>query len=415
MSKVFIDAGHGGKDPGAVGNLLKEKDLTLPIALEVGEILKKHNVEIMQSRTNDTFIELTERAAMANKFNADIFVSFHINSAINILARGVETFSHIGSSKGAILAKNIQDQLVADKIFTSDRGTKTANFAVLRLTKMPAALVELGFISNSQDAALLRNRLSDMAKSVAKGILKNLGIKYNDNNPINGLPILSKTKATVEQMQEWAKRKGANQLFIDLAPIFYDVSLKAGVNPLVTYCQSAKETGYMKFGGVINASFNNPCGLKTKSGGGDKDPNAHQRFKDWEEGIQAQVDHLALYAGAPGYPKTGTPDPRHFSFIKGTAPTLESLGGKWAPSISYGTEIVKMIKEVEATVAPIKPVDPLAKDIKINLPGRIIAVKGKFKDNTNYINVKGEDIPIRDVFEAMGLTVTWENNMVVIK
>ena len=74
-----------------------------------------------------------------------------------------------------------------------------------------------------------------------------------------------------------------------------------------------------------------------------------------------------------------------------------------------------MIKEVEETVAPIKPVEPFSKDIKINLPGRIIAVKGKFKDNTNYINVKGEDIPIRDMFEAMGLTVTWENNMVVIK
>ncbi|SUO99589.1 Sporulation-specific N-acetylmuramoyl-L-alanine amidase [Tissierella praeacuta] len=415
MVKVHMDFGHGGKDPGAVGDGLKEKDITLAVGLKIGEILKRHNVEVSYSRTTDTFIELSDRAKMANQAKADIFVSIHVNSATNTSARGVETFSHTGSSKGAILAKDIQDSIIQDKIFTVNRGIKTANFAVLRLTKMPSALAELGFISNSEDAKILRNKQSEIAESVAKGILKNLGIRYIDNNTINGLPIISKTKATVEQMQEWAKRKGANQLFIDLAPLFYDISLKAGVNPLVTYCQSAKETGYMKFGGVLNASFNNPCGMKVSSGGGDKDPNAHKRFTSWKEGIQAQVDHLALYAGASGYPKTGTPDPRHFSFIKGTAPTVESLGGKWAPSTSYGTEIVKMIKEVEETVAPIKPVEPFSKDIKINLPGRIIAVKGKFKDNTNYINVKGEDIPIRDMFEAMGLTVTWENNMVVIK
>lgn len=414
MSKVFFDPGHGGKDPGAVGNGLQEKNINLSIALKAGEILERHNVEVIYSRKTDIYLSLAERADMANRSNVDIFVSIHVNSATNISARGVETFSYPSSTKGAALARDIQNSIVADRIFTANRGTKTANFAVLRLTKMPAALPELGFISNSQDAIILRNKQSEIALSLAKGILKHLGIKYIENSPSpsKGFPIISKTKATVEQMQKWAKKKGANQLFIDLAPIFYNTSVAAGVNPLVTYCQSAKETGYMKFGGVINASFNNPCGLKTKAGGGDKDPNAHQRFKSWEEGIQAQVDHLALYAGAPGYPKPGTPDPRHFSFIKGTAPTVESLGGKWAPSASYGTDILKMIKEVEATVVPI---DPYARDIKINLLGKIVTVKGKFKDNTNLINVKGKDIPIRDIFEAMGFTVTWENNTVVIK
>ena len=179
----------------------------------------------------------------------------------------------------------------------------------------------------------------------------NKRLNSSNSSPSSAISILGKPTATVEQMEAWAKSKNANQLFIDLAPIFYEESVKAGVNPIVTYCQSAKETGYMRFGGVLNASFKNPCGLKTNAGGSDTNPNAHQRFNTWEEGIRAQVDHLALYAGAPGYPKPGTPDPRHFPYLKGTAKTVEELGGKWAPSASYGTDIAKMVKELESTKA----------------------------------------------------------------
>ena len=75
MAKVFIDAGHGGKDPGATGNGLKEKDVTLSISLIVGDILRRHGVEVGYSRTTDTYLDLTTRAAKANQFKADVFVS----------------------------------------------------------------------------------------------------------------------------------------------------------------------------------------------------------------------------------------------------------------------------------------------------------------------------------------------------
>lgn len=414
MSKVHLDFGHGGKDPGAIGNNMKEKDVVLPVGLEVGRILKMHGVIVTYSRTIDVFLSLKERADKANRENADIFVSLHVNSSTNTTANGVETFSHTGSARGLPLAKAIQDSLVADKLFVSNRGTKTANFYVLRATRMAAALTELGFISNPQDAAVIRSKQKQIALSVAKGILKHLGIRYVAEKPTPapvptpkpGFNIMSKTNATIEQMKEWAKKKGAVKLFIDLAPSFYEISNKVGVNPLVTYCQSAKETGYMKFGGVLNASFKNPCGLKTKDGGGNNDPNAHQRFKSWEEGIQAQVDHLALYAGAPGYPKPNTPDPRHFPFIRGTAKTVQALGGKWAPAGSYGEDIVRMISELEKTIAPIKPV---AKTIKVDLLGKKTTVNGDVKNGTNYIKVDGKDIPIRDVFESMGFKVSWDS------
>ena len=184
MAKVFLDPGHGGKDPGAIGNGLQEKDVNLSVALKIDKILKRHNVKVFYSRTTDVFVELSNRATMANNVKADIFLSIHCNSFDDPQAQGLETFSYTGSLKGAKLAKDIQDSLIRDKLYTRNRGIKTANFAVLRLTKMPAALVELGFISNSQDANILRNKQNELALAVAKGILKDLGIEYQDNSNI---------------------------------------------------------------------------------------------------------------------------------------------------------------------------------------------------------------------------------------
>lgn len=176
--KVFLDAGHGGKDPGAVGNGLKEKDIALSVTLKVGEILQRHNIEVIYSRTTDVFLELYERTNKANKAKTDVFVSIHCNSAANKNARGVETFSHIGSIQGAKLARLIQGSLVETNIFSHNRGIKTANFYVIRKSNMPAALTELGFISNSLDAQILKNKQNELAEAVAKGILNYFGIKY---------------------------------------------------------------------------------------------------------------------------------------------------------------------------------------------------------------------------------------------
>ncbi|OLS02189.1 N-acetylmuramoyl-L-alanine amidase [Tissierella creatinophila] len=178
MSKVYLDFGHGGNDPGAVGNNLKEKDLTLSIGLEVGRILKRHGVEIVYSRTTDATMSLKQRSDKANANNVDVFVSIHINSFTNRNANGVETFSHTGSKRGLPLAKAIQDSLVSAKIFKTNRGTKTANFHVLRETKAPAALTELGFISNTEDAQVLKTKQKEIAIAIAKGILSFLKIKY---------------------------------------------------------------------------------------------------------------------------------------------------------------------------------------------------------------------------------------------
>ncbi len=200
----------------------------------------------------------------------------------------------------------------------------------------------------------------------------NENISDNTSTLSASTPILGKATTTVYQMKLWAKSKGANQIFIDLASKFYDISVSRGVDPAVTYTQSAKETNFMKFTGVLDASYNNPCGMKNSAGGGDYDGEAHKRFASWNDGILAQVDHLALYAGKSGYPKYSadlhdwykgqgkensynvnaykkngsTTDPRHFSSIYGKCPTVESLGANWAPSPTYGEEVVKFMNEL---------------------------------------------------------------------
>ena len=155
--------------------------------------------------------------------------------------------------------------------------------------------------------------------------------------------IISSTEVTAAQAKKWAKSKGATDTFSNLAALYWKYSEDCGdVNPAIAYVQAAKETGYGKFGGVLDESYHNPCGMKTSSGGGDYDKEAHQRFNSWDEGVQAHMDHLALYAGASGYPKSNTYDPRHFVTIKGKATTTNELGTKWAPSSTYGEEVGKL-------------------------------------------------------------------------
>lgn len=157
-----------------------------------------------------------------------------------------------------------------------------------------------------------------------------------------GTFIVGTGRTTVDNAQLWAAHRKATAEFVGLAPLFWQIApSRGGVRADIAYAQSAKETGYGRFGGVIDATFKNPCGMKITAGGSNSDPDAHQRFASWEEGITACIDHLALYAGAPGYPRADSPDPRHFPFLLGTARTVEELSGKWAPSPDYGYSIVR--------------------------------------------------------------------------
>lgn len=162
------------------------------------------------------------------------------------------------------------------------------------------------------------------------------------------MDILGPSTVTKEAAQRWAASRSCTAEFFALAEIFWRLSPLVGVRPEVAYAQAAHETGYGHFGRAVTPEHRNTCGLKVRDPGADDAADSHARFPTWEVGVQAHLDHLALYAGAPGYPRQDTPDPRHFGWIAGKAPTVEELGGKWAPSAEYGKRLVEKVRHMEA-------------------------------------------------------------------
>ena len=166
----------------------------------------------------------------------------------------------------------------------------------------------------------------------------------------NNLNIISETIITKEDAKRWARGKNATNTFIELADLYWEYYDKHGyVNPAIAYIQSGIETGFGNFGGVIDETYFNPCGMKNPVGGEDIDPNAHYKFNNWHEGVKAHLDHLALYAGADSYPRTNnTYDPRHFNYLYGSAKNVSSLSGKWANDSEYGDKIIRNYNEMRA-------------------------------------------------------------------
>lgn len=181
MKSVYIDAGHGGNDPGATNGSNKEKTINLNVSLEVKKHLERHNVKVFLSRSGDTNPTLSQRTNDANSKNVNCFVSIHCNSFSNTSSQGVETFSFEGNYPTSEKLRNsIHDEVIKKGLYTKNRGYKKANFHVLRETKMDAALIEMAFISNSQDLQLLLNRQKDFAECIAKGILSYFGISWKN-------------------------------------------------------------------------------------------------------------------------------------------------------------------------------------------------------------------------------------------
>ena len=171
MAKIIcIDSGHGGADAGAVNGKQKEKDYTLAIATKVADKLKGLGYTVMMTRDTDKALTLKQRCDVGNK--GTVFVSIHLNSAVNKNANGIETFWWKKGDK--TLAANIQNSLV--KLFPEERnrGLKTAEYYVLKNTKVPAALVEVGFLSHDPTAKKFNSYSYQdrIANAIVNGILQ---------------------------------------------------------------------------------------------------------------------------------------------------------------------------------------------------------------------------------------------------
>lgn len=172
---LVVDAGHGGNDQGAAGRRSLEKDINLKVARRVCKRIRKKckGVEVIQTRPDDEFVTLDDRADMANFFGADLFISIHSNSARG-WAEGTETFIHPSArgSRSERMARLIEQEYVRHG--RKSRGVKTANFAVLRGTRMPAVLTELGFISNRREERFMKSRKGQkrLARSISDAFVR---------------------------------------------------------------------------------------------------------------------------------------------------------------------------------------------------------------------------------------------------
>ena len=214
--KVYLGVGHGGSDPGAVGNGFKEKDLNLTIALACKKELERHKVQVKISRTTDKAVWLEERIAQANAFDADLAADIHINAGGG---KGAEVYHSVNGGEGKSLALNIMKEFKA--IGQNAHSTKPSDyktgakvrknssgadyFGFIRQTKMTAVLVENAFIDNKEDIKLLNTAAKQKALGVAiaKGILKTLEIPYQAEKP-------TKTSNTIYRIQLGAYSSKSN-------------------------------------------------------------------------------------------------------------------------------------------------------------------------------------------------------------
>lgn len=184
MSKICFDYGHGGNDPGACYNGRKESNDVLAIGREVAKEVRRHGVVVDEIRTTDATLSLQQRSNYENKSNYDYFISFHRNAFKPEEAIGVETYTYLNQdSRSKAMADKIQAAVV--NIGFINRGVKKANFHVLRETKAPAVLIELGFIDNSRDNSLFDSKKKEIIKAVSKAILSQLGITYKEESVSN--------------------------------------------------------------------------------------------------------------------------------------------------------------------------------------------------------------------------------------
>ena len=173
--KIMLDAGHGAEDPGAIGNGVEEKEVNLYIAKKVQEKLLADGYTVLMTREEDIFLSLSERYNYANTENVDLFISIHNNSADNTSAKGTEVLCHFDTDS-VILAENILNAIL-QRIDTTNRGLKDGSrMAVIRNTNMPAVIVEGLFISNKNDANMLKDKnvLDAIADGIYVGIINSL-------------------------------------------------------------------------------------------------------------------------------------------------------------------------------------------------------------------------------------------------
>lgn len=178
---VVIDAGHGGRDEGTRWYHISEEDVTLAVAKKLGALLEAKGITVMQTRLEDRYVSLDERAGVANRSNNSLLVSIHFNASRISTVSGFQTYHFFASPSSRIVAESIQ-QAMEEKTSGRSRGVMKNDFAVLTRTNDCAVLVECGFISNKAEAKYFASEEGQkvLAEALAAGILRVKPVINND-------------------------------------------------------------------------------------------------------------------------------------------------------------------------------------------------------------------------------------------
>jgi N-acetylmuramoyl-L-alanine amidase len=175
-AKVVVDAGHGGKDHGAIRDGVREKDLNLAVATYLANALRAKGMQVVMTRTGDSFVPLPDISGFANRNNPDLFVSVHHNASTNTAIAGLETYYY--HARSIPLAKKVHAQ-IASQLDAPDRGVRQAKFYVINHTTAPAILVEVGYVSNPSELQRLQQaeRQKKVAEAIAVGVVQYLNAR----------------------------------------------------------------------------------------------------------------------------------------------------------------------------------------------------------------------------------------------
>lgn len=258
------------------------------------------------------------------------------NDNLTLLTTREEFVSSLVLASG-LTEKNIRNRNILDENFKDyDKVDKTYKTLI-------CIAVERGYMLGSD---LLLNPKQNITRAeacsliyrviraVKMGETLNLGVKFSETK------MISPTTITVEQAKQWAQNRGAAQIFIDAADLYWKYGELTGICPEILYAQAAKETKFGLYGGAVLPEQNNWAGIKVAKATGDATED-HETFATPDDGVRGHFNHMGAYVGiAP----IGEPHGRYYSVSKmkwaGTVTTLEELGGKWCPDLYYGYSIL---------------------------------------------------------------------------
>lgn len=345
--KIIIDSGHGGKEPGASGFGMKEKNLNLIFAKLLAVKLENLDLEIDSSLINDQYYSPGELTRRIKESGADICISCH-NNAFNGSVRGFEVIHSIHSE--GTLAKLMAEEVkttgfpvrrVFSKESTAPSRVGKDYYYIIRDTypQVETIIVEFGFMDNMEDYQRLTDPYWQDKLTAALTVAVN---RYINSSIQSKTSILGKSILLPEQLKR-ALKKVNGSANMEIVDIYYDIAPIYGVKADLAFLQSVLETNWLRFTGIVKPGQNNFAGI------GATGPNSSSlSFPTVKAGVEAHIQHLYAYASKSRVPEGRTLyDKRFYLVVRGSAPNWEDLNGKWAvPGIGYGERILDLQKMV---------------------------------------------------------------------